>query len=81
MNIIWMVVIGFIAGLVARAVKPGDDSMGLIMTSILGIAGSLVAGFIGKALGWYQEGELTGFIASVIGAIIILFIFGVLKKK
>jgi uncharacterized membrane protein YeaQ/YmgE (transglycosylase-associated protein family) len=81
MNIIWMIVIGFIAGLVARALKPGNDSMGIIMTSILGIAGSLVAGFIGKALGWYQEGELTGFIASVIGAIIILFIFGMLKKK
>lgn len=81
MNIIWMTVIGFVAGLMARAVKPGNDSMGIIMTSILGIAGSLVAGFVGKALGWYQEGELTGFVASVIGAIILLFIFGMLKKK
>mgnify|MGYP003434878713 CR=1 FL=1 len=81
MSIIWMIVIGFIAGLIARALKPGNDSMGIIMTSLLGIAGSLIAGFIGKSLGWYQEGELAGFIASVIGAIILLFCYGMLKKK
>ena len=81
MNIVWMIVIGFIAGLIARALKPGNDSMGIIMTSLLGIAGSLVAGFLGKALGWYQDGEVASFIASVIGAIIILFVFGMLKKK
>ena len=75
MSIIWMIVIGFIAGLIARALKPGNDSMGIIMTSLLGIAGSLIAGFIGKSLGWYQEGELAGFIASVIGAIILLFFY------
>ncbi len=81
MSIVWMIVIGFIAGLIARALKPGNDSMGIIMTSLLGIAGSLVAGFLGKALGWYQDGEVASFIASVIGAIIILFVFGMLKKK
>lgn len=81
MSIIWMIVIGFIAGLIARALKPGNDSMGIIMTSLLGIAGSLIAGFIGKSLGWYQEGELAGFIASVIGAIILLFFYSMLKKK
>ena len=81
MNIVWMIVIGFIAGLIARALKPGNDSMGIIMTSLLGIAGSLVAGFLGKALGWYQDGEVASFIASVIGAIIILFVYGMLKKK
>ena len=81
MNIIWMIVIGFIAGLLARALKPGNDSMGIIMTSLLGIAGSLVAGFLGRALGWYQDGEVVGFIASVVGAIILLFIYSMLKKK
>ena len=81
MSIIWMIVIGFIAGLIARALNPGNDSMGIIMTSLLGIAGSLIAGFIGKSLGWYQEGELAGFIASVIGAIILLFFYSMLKKK
>lgn len=81
MSIVWMIVIGFIAGLIARALKPGNDSMGIIMTSLLGIAGSLVAGFLGKALGWYQDGEVASFIASVIGAIIILFVYGMLKKK
>lgn len=81
MNIVWMIVIGFIAGLLARALKPGNDSMGIIMTSLLGIAGSLVAGFLGTALGWYKDGEVASFIASVIGAILILFVYSMLKKK
>ena len=81
MNIIWMIVIGFIAGLIARALKPGNDSMGFIMTSLLGISGSLIVGFFGRAMGWYHEGEAVSFIASVIGAIVLLFIYGMLKKK
>lgn len=81
MNIFWLIVIGFMAGLAARALKPGNDSMGIIMTSLLGIAGSITAGFLGKALGWYDEGDLAWFIASVIGAMVLLFIFEWIKKK
>lgn len=81
MSWLWMIVIGFIAGLIARALKPGDDSMGIIMTSVLGIAGSLAAGLIGNTLGWYKEGDAVGFVAAVIGALVLLFIYGLLKKK
>jgi uncharacterized membrane protein YeaQ/YmgE (transglycosylase-associated protein family) len=81
MSWLWMIVIGFIAGLIARALKPGDDSMGIIMTSVLGIAGSLAAGLIGNTLGLYKEGDAVGFVAAVIGALVLLFIYGLLKKK
>jgi uncharacterized membrane protein YeaQ/YmgE (transglycosylase-associated protein family) len=81
MSWLWIIVIGFVAGLIARALKPGDDSMGIIMTSVLGVAGSLTAGFIGKTMGWYKDGEAAGFIAAVIGALVLLFIVGFLKKK
>ena len=81
MSLIATIVIGFIAGLIARAVKPGEDGMGLIMTTVLGIAGSFLAGYGGAALGLYGPGQPVGFIASVIGAIILLFIVGFLKKR
>ncbi|CAH2800948.1 MAG: putative membrane protein [uncultured Paraburkholderia sp.] len=70
-----------IVGLIARALKPGDDRMGLIMTIILGIAGSLVAGYVGRALGWYQPGQPAGWIASVIGAIVLLVIYGMVRRR
>ena len=79
MGYIWMAVIGFIVGLIARAVLPGTQSLGLVMTTVLGIAGSFLAGFAGRALGWYSEGAPVGFIASVIGAALLLFIVGKLK--
>ena len=63
-----LIIVGFIVGLIARAVKPGNDSMGIIMTTLLGIAGAFIAGFLGQALGWYSAGEPAGWIASVIGA-------------
>jgi len=75
MHYVWMVIVGFVVGLIARAVMPGDQKLGLIMTAVLGIVGALVAGFLGQALGWYQAGEPAGFIASIIGAVIILFIY------
>lgn len=81
MSWLWMIVIGFIVGLIARALKPGNDSMGIIMTSVLGIAGSLAAGLIGKTLDWYKEGDAVGFVAAVIGALVLLFIYGLFKKK
>uniref|UniRef100_UPI003568215F GlsB/YeaQ/YmgE family stress response membrane protein n=1 Tax=Hydrogenophaga sp. TaxID=1904254 RepID=UPI003568215F len=73
--------IGLIAGFVARAIKPGDDSMGWIMTAVLGVAGSFLAGFLGAALGLYRPGAPVGFIASVIGAVLLLVIYGFVKKK
>jgi len=68
-------IVGLVVGLIARAIKPGDDSMGWIMTIVLGIAGSLIAGYVGRALGWYQPGQGAGFIASLLGAILLLWIY------
>ncbi|NYT70737.1 GlsB/YeaQ/YmgE family stress response membrane protein [Pusillimonas noertemannii] len=81
MGIISMIIVGLIVGLIARAIMPGEQKMGIIMTIILGIVGALVAGYIGIALGWYQAGESAGWIASIIGAIIVLFIYGLIVKK
>ena len=60
MHYVWMVIVGFVVGLIARALLPGTQSLGIILTAVLGIAGSLVAGFAGQALGWYQPGEAAG---------------------
>ncbi len=79
MSYIWMAVIGFVVGLIARAILPGTQSLGIILTAVLGIAGSFLAGFAGRALGWYTEGQPVGLIASVIGAILLLFIVSKLK--
>ncbi len=79
MSYVWMAVIGFVVGLIARAILPGTQSLGIILTAVLGIAGSLLAGFAGQALGWYTQGQPAGFIASTIGAIVLLFIVGKLK--
>ncbi|KIG03488.1 MULTISPECIES: GlsB/YeaQ/YmgE family stress response membrane protein [Caballeronia] len=74
-------IVGLVVGLIARAIKPGDDSMGWIMTIVLGIAGSLIAGYVGRALGWYQPGQPAGWIASVVGAIILLVIYGMVRGR
>jgi uncharacterized membrane protein YeaQ/YmgE (transglycosylase-associated protein family) len=75
MEFLWMIFIGLIVGAVAKLIMPGRDPGGIIITILLGIAGALVAGFLGRALGWYRPGESAGFIASVIGAIILLAIY------
>lgn len=74
MTIIWTIIIGFIVGLVARFVMPGRDSMGFVFTTLLGIVGALIAQMLGQGLGWYLPGEPAGFIASVVGAVLVLFI-------
>jgi uncharacterized membrane protein YeaQ/YmgE (transglycosylase-associated protein family) len=79
MGYVWMAVIGFVVGLIARAILPGTQSLGIILTAVLGIAGSFLAGFAGQAMGWYTEGQPAGWIASVIGAIVLLFIVSKLK--
>jgi uncharacterized membrane protein YeaQ/YmgE (transglycosylase-associated protein family) len=81
MSIVWTVLIGFVAGLLARALKPGDDSMGLIMTTVIGVLGALAATYLGQAMGWYTAWQGAGFIASIVGAIVLLFVWGLIAKK
>ncbi len=81
MSIIWTIIIGFLAGVVAKFLMPGsNEPSGFILTTILGIVGAFVATFLGQALGWYKGGEGAHFIGSTIGAIVILFVFGLIKK-
>ena len=75
------VLIGLVVGLLARAIKPGDDKLGWIMTILLGVAGSFVATYVGVAMNWYRQGETAGWIASVIGAIVLLVLYGLLRRK
>jgi len=81
MSILGTLFIGLIVGFVARALKPGEDKMGWIMTSLLGVAGSFIASYVGAALGLYKSGDAAGFFASVIGAMALLFIYGLIKGK
>lgn len=81
MSILGTIVIGFIVGLIARAIKPGDDKLGLIMTTLLGIGGAFVAHYVGMAMGWYTEGQVTGWLASLIGAVVLLFIYALIKGR
>lgn len=80
-SILGTIFIGLIVGFIARAVKPGDDKLGWIMTALLGIGGSFLAKFVGEAMGWYKQGATAGFIASVVGAIILLVIYSLVKSK
>jgi uncharacterized membrane protein YeaQ/YmgE (transglycosylase-associated protein family) len=79
MGIIGTIFVGLIVGALARFLLPGDQKMGWIMTILLGIGGSLLAGFVGQALGWYVAGEGAGWIASVVGAIVLLLVVGKLR--
>ena len=80
-GLIGTLIIGFFAGLIARFLKPGDDKMGIILTSLLGIAGAFAATFIGRALGLYEAGEAAGFVGAVIGAIIVLVVVGFVRSR
>lgn len=76
MGILWIVVIGFVAGIVARLLAPGPNKpSGFIFTTILGIAGAFVATFVGQAVGWYRPDQGAGFIAATLGAIVVLFVW------
>ena len=81
MSIIWTVLIGLIVGIVAKFLMPGRDPGGFIITALIGIVGSVVATYIGRALGFYQAGQSAGFIAAVLGAIILLFIYRMVAGK
>lgn len=75
MGIIWTIIIGLIVGVVAKFLMPGRDPGGFIITAILGIVGSVLATYLGRAMGFYQLGESAGFIAAVLGAIVVLFLY------
>ena len=81
MNIIWIILIGFIAGLLAKFLTPGRDPSGFFITAAIGIAGSILATYLGRAMGWYQEGQSAGFIAAVVGAIILLVIYHMVRRN
>lgn len=82
MGIIWTIIIGFVAGVIAKFIMPGkNEPSGFVLTTILGIVGAVLASYIGRALGWYQPGEGAGLIGAVVGAIIVLFIWGLFAKR
>jgi len=80
-TIIWTLVIGLVIGAVAKLLMPGKDPGGCIITILLGIAGAFVAGYIGRVAGWYQPGQPAGFIASVIGAMILLLLYRIIAGR
>ena len=80
MSIIWTIIIGFVAGVIAKLITPGkNEPSGFILTTILGIIGAFVATYLGQAMGWYREGEGAGLIGAVIGAVIVLLIWGAIS--
>ncbi len=82
MGIIWTIIIGFVAGVIAKFIMPGpNEPSGFIMTTILGVVGAVVATFLGQAVGWYTAGEGAGFIGAIVGAIIVLFVWGLIQKN
>ena len=82
MGILWTILIGFVAGIIAKFLYPGrNEPSGFILTTILGIVGAFVATYLGQSLGMYQAGEGAGLIGAVIGAIIVLFVYGVVAKR
>ena len=81
MTIIWAIIIGFIVGIVAKFLMPGRDPGGFIVTTLLGIVGALVATFLGQALGIYAAGQSAGFIGAVIGAIVVLLVYHMLRGR
>ena len=82
MGIIWTIIIGFVAGVIAKFIMPGpNESSGFILTTILGIVGAFLATFLGQAIGWYRADEGAGFIGAIVGAIIVLAIWGMVQRR
>jgi uncharacterized membrane protein YeaQ/YmgE (transglycosylase-associated protein family) len=75
MELLWTLIIGLVVGAVAKLIMPGRDPGGIIVTMLIGVAGAFLAGFLGQALGWYNQGEGAGFIASIIGALLLLMLY------
>jgi uncharacterized membrane protein YeaQ/YmgE (transglycosylase-associated protein family) len=82
MSILWIIIIGFIAGVIAKFIMPGDNEpAGFILTAILGIVGAFVTTYLGQALGWYRPGEGAGLIGAVVGAVIVLFVYSMVAGR
>ena len=82
MGIIWTIIIGFIAGVIAKFIMPGDNEpTGFVLTTVLGIVGAFVATYLGQGLGWYRPGEGAGLVGAVVGAIIVLFVYGLVAGR
>lgn len=82
MSILWTIIIGFVAGVIAKFIMPGENEpTGFVLTTVLGIVGAFVATFLGQALGWYRPGEGAGLIGAVVGAIIVLVVYGVVAGR
>jgi uncharacterized membrane protein YeaQ/YmgE (transglycosylase-associated protein family) len=82
MSILWTIIIGFVAGVIAKFIMPGDNEpTGFILTAILGIVGAFVATYLGQALGWYRPGEGAGLIGAVVGAVIVLLVYGMVAGR
>jgi len=80
-EILWTLVIGLVVGAIAKLLTPGRDPGGCIITILIGIAGAFVAGYLGRVVGWYQPGQPAGFIASIIGAMVLLLIYRLISKR
>ena len=81
MGILWTLLIGLIAGIVAKLLMPGKDPGGFIITILLGIAGAFLATYLGQAIGWYEVGQQAGFIGAVVGAVLILIIYRMVRRR
>ena len=82
MGIIWTIIIGFVAGVIAKFIMPGEkEPQGFILTTILGIVGAVVATYLGQAVGWYTPGEGAGFIGAIVGAVIVLAVWGFISRR
>jgi uncharacterized membrane protein YeaQ/YmgE (transglycosylase-associated protein family) len=81
MHLIWTALIGLVIGAVAKFIMPGKDPGGIIVTMLIGVAGSFIATYAGRALGWYQEGQRAGFIMSVLGALVLLGLYHLVRPK
>ena len=81
LSLLWEAIIGLIVGAVAKLLMPGKDPGGIWITMALGIAGSIIATWLGQAIGWYQAGQSAGFIMSVVGAVLLLFVYRLIRSK
>jgi uncharacterized membrane protein YeaQ/YmgE (transglycosylase-associated protein family) len=81
MHLVWTILLGLAAGIIAKIIYPGRQNMGLIVTALLGIAGSFVASYLGQWLKIYRPGQTAGFIGSIVGAMVILFVYGLIRRK
>ncbi len=83
MGIIWTILIGFVAGIVAKFIMPGSNNepSGFVMTAVLGVVGAFVASYLGQALGWYTPGEGAGLLGAIVGAVIVLLVWGLIAKR